>query len=420
MADSNRIFRQAALDRLSSPEQLDQLMQVTTPKSWVALGACCVLVLIAVAWSIWGTIRINVEGRGILIKHGGVFVATAFGDGRVTDILVSEGERVTNGQLLARLSVPDLWLKIQQAQVTQRNLTNEFKMLQAFTNEEAVAEETDRKEQTRTYGLMLSNYQAQLKASEGRLSAMTATGTIDAFPIAALLEVTNTYFSAQQGLAQTRIQLEQLLLNQLQATERRRQQMREKQLQLLQGAQALESLSALYQLDTEIRSPLSGTGTLLEITVKSNQLVNAHMPIMSLQPDPEKLEAWLFLPPGEGKRVGKGMEVHLALASAKKEDFGTMVGKVGSVSPLPATPQLMLRVLENPTLVTSFSQEGAPIYVVVNLVTDTNNATGYCWTSRKGPPMQITSGTLCEGTITLTNRSLITIVLPLIKNIAGL
>ncbi len=33
------IFRKVALERLSSPEQLDQLLQVTDPKGWLALGA---------------------------------------------------------------------------------------------------------------------------------------------------------------------------------------------------------------------------------------------------------------------------------------------------------------------------------------------------------------------------------------------
>ena len=32
------IFRQAALDRLSSPEQLDRVMRVTDPKGWIALS----------------------------------------------------------------------------------------------------------------------------------------------------------------------------------------------------------------------------------------------------------------------------------------------------------------------------------------------------------------------------------------------
>ena len=31
------IFRKVALERLSSPEQLDQMVQVTNPKGWLAL-----------------------------------------------------------------------------------------------------------------------------------------------------------------------------------------------------------------------------------------------------------------------------------------------------------------------------------------------------------------------------------------------
>src|SRR5262249_38389055 len=138
-----------------------------------------------------------------------------------------------------------------------------------------------------------------------------------------------------------------------------------------------------------------------------------------LQSATEKLEAWLFLAPGDGKRVNANMEVRLALASAKKEEFGMMLGKVASISPLPATPQLMARVLENPTLVSEFTQEGAPIYAVVHLVRDANSG-GYQWTSRKGARIRITSGTLCEGTITLTNRSPISLVLPMLQRDVGL
>src|SRR5438105_7201080 len=132
MSDSHNIFRQAALARLSSPEQLDQLMQVTTPKSWLALACCCVLLGVAIVWGIWGSVRINVHGRGILIKQGGVFVATAFGDGRVADILVGEDQSVTNHQLLARLRVPELELRILQAATAQTNLENQFTQLEAY------------------------------------------------------------------------------------------------------------------------------------------------------------------------------------------------------------------------------------------------------------------------------------------------
>ncbi len=140
---------------------------------------------------------------------------------------------------------------------------------------------------------------------------------------------------------------------------------------------------------------------------------------MSLQSAEEKLEAWLFLAPGDGKRVQTNMSVRLAPASVKKELFGMMVGKVTSVSGLPATPQLMLRVLENPTLVSDFTREGAPIYVVADLLTAADGS-GFEWTSHRAPDVPITSGTLCEGSIALTNRSPISFVLPSARYGVGL
>src|SRR6187399_2567538 len=35
--DKEKLFRKIALERLSSPEQLDSLMRVITPKAWLAL-----------------------------------------------------------------------------------------------------------------------------------------------------------------------------------------------------------------------------------------------------------------------------------------------------------------------------------------------------------------------------------------------
>ena len=37
MSEQNPLFRKAALDKLASPERLDVLMQVTSPKGWLAL-----------------------------------------------------------------------------------------------------------------------------------------------------------------------------------------------------------------------------------------------------------------------------------------------------------------------------------------------------------------------------------------------
>lgn len=101
------IFRQAALERLSSPEQLDQLMQVTRPRGWLALLALIGLIVTVVAWSFSDTIPTQVLGRGILIHGGQLVSAVAPGSGQLAEVVAHPGDVVTQGQPLAWLIPAD-------------------------------------------------------------------------------------------------------------------------------------------------------------------------------------------------------------------------------------------------------------------------------------------------------------------------
>ncbi|MBD2071846.1 hypothetical protein H6F93_30730 [Leptolyngbya sp. FACHB-671] len=61
------IFRKESLERLSSPEQLDQLMQVVSPKSWLPLASLASLMALALVWGFFGRIPITAVGKGILV-----------------------------------------------------------------------------------------------------------------------------------------------------------------------------------------------------------------------------------------------------------------------------------------------------------------------------------------------------------------
>jgi hypothetical protein len=63
---ASRIFRRAALDRLSSLEQLDQLVCITGPQEWVALGVFLVIVAAAILWGWFAAIPVEVAGDGFL------------------------------------------------------------------------------------------------------------------------------------------------------------------------------------------------------------------------------------------------------------------------------------------------------------------------------------------------------------------
>jgi hypothetical protein len=65
---SSNLFRKAALEKLSSPEEIDQLMQVTTPKGWIALFALVSLIAAAAAYGFYGSIPVRVSAAYCILN----------------------------------------------------------------------------------------------------------------------------------------------------------------------------------------------------------------------------------------------------------------------------------------------------------------------------------------------------------------
>jgi hypothetical protein len=111
-------------------EQLDQLMQVTSPRAWIVLVALGLLILMAALWSVFGTITTTVEGRGVLMRQGGVLALKSPDSGFVTRILVGSGDRVEKGQELLHLGsgaagVPDQVVVAPKAALVLRRIARE-------------------------------------------------------------------------------------------------------------------------------------------------------------------------------------------------------------------------------------------------------------------------------------------------------
>lgn len=61
------IFRKVALDKMSSPEQLDRLPAVSNTRAWLALAAVAALLVVFIGWGFGGSIPVKVGGQGIFI-----------------------------------------------------------------------------------------------------------------------------------------------------------------------------------------------------------------------------------------------------------------------------------------------------------------------------------------------------------------
>ena len=120
------------------------------------------------------------------------------------------------------------------------------------------------------------------------------------------------------------------------------------------------------------------------------------------------------------KSVRPGMEVRLEPSTVKREEFGTLVGTIMSISEFPITPQGMLAELRNDSLVTRFSRDGAPYAALVRLERDESTTTGYHWAVGRGPQMRLTSGTLARAEITTRHQRPLDLVVPLFKRLTGI
>ncbi|HOW27321.1 MAG TPA: biotin/lipoyl-binding protein [Elusimicrobiota bacterium] len=129
MAES-QIFRKSSLEKLSTPEQLDTLMQVTSSRGWLALWAICGLLVLGLLWSVFGRLPTTITGRAIIMPPTGVKDVYAPDGGFVTDILVKEGDVVQAGQVVAHLEQPDLREKIANS---RKELEAKIRTLEART-----------------------------------------------------------------------------------------------------------------------------------------------------------------------------------------------------------------------------------------------------------------------------------------------
>lgn len=415
--DASKIFRKVALDRMSSPEHLDQLLRVTTPKTWLALLALIVFLGAAVAWGYFGELTIRVSGPGVLIRSGGVRNVVPLGAGQVLDLAVGVGDLVQVGQIVATVAQPAL---VEQIRIARSRLSEtraqRDEMLTVRQNRGRLQLEALRRERANTEseieGLLeeARAIREQIPVDEELLSKGLITKS-QVSDTRARLENTQATVSARRArLAQldatefetgtASIEANLVLQNQVAALERE-----------------IGVLEAQLQSESRVVSPYAGQ--VLEIRVSPGGLVAVGTPIISLQPDVDTLEAVLYVPADRAKDLHPGMDVEILPTTVRREEYGFIRGTVTFVSDYPATEAATMRVFENAPLVQALSARGPVTEVRVDLATDAATPSGYRWSSPRGAPVTLSGGTLCVGDIVTRRQRPINLVVPELKAALG-
>lgn len=417
----NHIFRKVSLERLASPEQLDQTMQVTTPRGWLALAAVGLLLLTSGAWGFAGNLSTKVWGRGILVRSGGILEVVAPAAGRVRDVAVIVSDSVTEGQVIARIAQPDLLYQFQQAQRDLDMLRQDHAQDAAFIRTQTQLELRGLADQQENLEQSIAAGEDALRWLQERITSQERLLEQGLITRPALLGTRQQYDQLKEKVQTTRHQLSQIDVQRRAVQNEQREVEGSGELRIAQAEAELARLKRQLDDATRVVSPY--TGRILEVMVEEGSIISPGTPLMTLDltgRTVQDLIAVIYVPSLYGKIVRPGMRIHISPSTVRQEEYGMMVGEVTYVSSYPATPGGMMRVLKNEQLVNELAAAGAPHELRAVLRVDPTTPSRYRWSSSSGPPTTIESGTMSTAMVTVESYRPITKVLPLLRKWLGI
>lgn len=96
-------FRQKALSKLQSPEEIDLPVRFARPQGWLVLTVTVIAMAAAAFWATTGSVSSTVRAPGILTHAQGSYVLQSPVAGQVTEVLAEEGRSLPAGAPLLRV-----------------------------------------------------------------------------------------------------------------------------------------------------------------------------------------------------------------------------------------------------------------------------------------------------------------------------
>ncbi|TVR10722.1 MAG: NHLP bacteriocin system secretion protein [Salinarimonadaceae bacterium] len=418
---SDGFFRQQAVDAQRRIDNLPSAMRVTTGLTRTAMVLLGITLSAAVVWSAFVEVPVQINGNGVFVDTSGELLnpVRAPMEGVVEAILVNEGDYVSQGQVVARLRLPDRIASLKKAQRNLAALREKAEQTRILQEAEAETEAKVRAVRRLSLEERISNLERQLasqqKLEQGQITLMERRITT----AVRLHEAEVATQAVANELAAARSDLSALLVEPLLKESARKRERLEEANAISQAESEILALRTELQRGTELRSPVHGL--VAELSVERNGLVGAGQPVMSIIPEnfDKVLDAITYVSLSDGKLVNIGDQVYLRPLSMPTREQGRIRGTVMEISEAPITEQALTRTLGNTALAEQTANGGAPFAVRVALHRDPTTPSGYAWTSGDGPDMRLSPGTPLSSRITVERETLLTIALPALQRFFG-
>lgn len=405
------IFRKAALERLSSPERLDALMQVTTRRGWISLSALACVVGGVLLWGFLGAAPDTLDVAGIMLRSGGHYDIVALGGGDVRAVRVRDGDRVRVGSVVAVVGQPQLELSIRK---TEDQLT------QLRANRASVVASLDQATRIDLQAVDEQRNQARVAAVDAtaRVRYLANRDSLEGQAKDAGLITPDIYETTVAALAQARsdsataaITFRQLVGKRVTTRSEAAQQVFTLDSQIRDVEAQLRALREQMEQQSTVVSRYNGQ--VVHMLVDTGDVVNDGRSVAVIEADSAPLRIYAFT--DAGRTVRAGMTARLSPVGVRQEEHGFMLARVLNVSRAPLGTEALTRLLRNDALVRSYSANGAAYLVTLDPERDPAAPDGFRWTSPRGTGVTIESGTTFTGSLLIEAHRPITMVVPAVK-----
>ncbi len=402
----------------ASPEELSRLVHLVDLKGRIAVGAGLVLTVSILIWSLFGSLPEMVPGTGILVPPEGLMDVVALGQGQVTDIRVIPGERVSSGDVIAHVSMPELenerrsiLSRLNDARVMTEERTSYYEQsldTRSRNDQERTQQLRFRKEYLRDYFEFLKRHLAGLESLEHGFITPKEVETTRKTMQSVLAEINDCELSISEIEAKGLDLKSQAGLDELQNRER-----------VTELEQSLKNVERNLRLLSRVVSPYDGV--VVEVSAERGDYMAPGAPLASLRPEESALEAVVLFPVETGKKITQGMAAYIYPSTASREEYGCIYGLVSSVSEYPVSAKSLMKIIGTEHLIASLMEQGVMIMARISLLRDPESPSGFLWSSSQGPTeFGIEAGTVCQGGVVLRRVRPIDLVFPKFSRMLGL
>lgn len=430
------LFRKEALERMSSPERLDQLIQIVSPNDWLLLGTMLAMMIVVVAWCIWGKLPTTVTGQGVIVRPRKIVEIQSPAAGRLVNFSLQVGDTVRQGDVLGLIDQAEIRKQQQEDRIRLAELESQDREKSALQEEQTRLEARDVEAQKKYLLMQIANREESIKNAqllepvlkrrrEG-LQEAVAQG-LEPKVSAELLQAEREYYDNQAQVSNLQAQLSEIE-SQIKQLDTKETELTRTLLEASSGRknQILELRKdiALYEVQIEKNTEIicEHFGRIVEIAANLGQIVNpgARLASVEVQESTGKLVSVTYFPVRDGKRIKPGMRIQVTPETVKRERFGGILGTVSSVSAFPVTKEGATLILGNPEVAGQLLRDEPQIEVIADLVEDVSTYSGYRWSSSKGPRLPVTAGTTTNVRVTLEMRTPVTYILPFLRETSGI